>query len=174
LPAAFDDVTVETPGTDVVEATGWDSPATAADRQYVHVGQRITHTASEEHPAERSDETAVHGDTYAANRLLGGITTGVAVGGILTVVAGIVLSSLSAIALAVAGAGGLAVASRLGRYAVGSLGIDAIGFPAGLFTAATLVSGLSVTTALSAADSFVIGLGLFGLGFLSYAVAWRL
>jgi hypothetical protein len=182
LPIAFDDIEVETPGTDVTKTADWTAPDTEDSREYVHVGQRVSQ-ADQPEPADRSDRTAtetepddsVDSRSWTVGRLLGGVASGVAVGGILTVFAGFFLSTLSTIAVVLGGAMGLAVASRLfGSVTAGrSLGRDAVPLPAGLAIAAGLVGGLDVVAGIPEASTVPLGIGLFGLGFLAYVVSWR-
>lgn len=176
LPVVFDGVDIETPGTDVVEETGWEAPETDAGRQYVHVGQRVTHSEDADNVAESERDEPLDSRPGTAGRLLGRLSTGVAVGGILTAFAGVVSLTLSAVTLALAGAVGLAVASRLiGHVASGDeIEINAIGLPGGLAVTAGLIGGLDTMSAFSGANTFTVGVGLFGFGFLSYIVSWRM
>ena len=176
LPNAFDDIEVETPGTDVTKTADWTAPDTEEGRQYVHVGQRVSQADQLDQTAtETEPDDTVDNRSWTVGRLLGGVASGVAVGGILTVFAGIFLSTLSTIAVVLGGAMGLAVASRLFESVTAgrSLGRDAVPFPAGLAIAAGLVSGLDVVAGVPEASAVPLGIGLFGLGFLSYVVSWR-
>lgn len=173
LPVKFDDVAVDTPGVNVAEDADWDAPADDAG-QYIHVGQRVTHSPDEDQRGH--DDAAVAAETEATPELRGVRTSaraanGLAVGGFVTVLAGFVVSSLSTIALGLAGLAGLALAYQGGRRLLGDdrLRPGSFGTIGGVGVAAALVSAF----ASMRLDSFTVGAGLFVTGFVLYVAVWE-
>lgn len=180
LPVAFEDVDVEVPGTDVVEATGWEAPERGPAGQYVHVGQRVTHApGGDPHPGQGDARIDPSGatSTPALGRVitLGTLAKGIAVGGLLTVLAGVLVPSLAAIAIGLAGVAGVAGLYHLGqRLRIGDRSRSrSIVTAGGAGLAAALVGTVAVASPISPASPFTVGGGLFLLGFLLFTAVWE-
>nr|WP_240452093.1 M23 family metallopeptidase [Halostella salina] len=176
LPIRFDDVDVDTPGVDVVEATGWTEPDGSG--RYIHVGQRVSHTT--DGAPHRSEDTAGPSEVTASSglsrvRTLGRVATGVSIGGFVTVLAGFVVPSLQTIALALAGLAGLGLVYQVGRGLVNGdrVCLRSLGTVCGVGVAAALTGGFAALDILPALDSSGIGTGMFVTGFLLYIAVWE-
>jgi murein DD-endopeptidase MepM/ murein hydrolase activator NlpD len=176
LPVRFEEVAVDTPGVDVVEATDWSDPDGGSGR-YLHVGQRVTHAPDGESGGADDAAGTPEGTTpagLAGVRTLGRVATGLSVGGLLTVGAGFVAASLQTVAVVLAGLVGLGLAylvatalfdDRLRPGSVGTVG--------GVGVAAALVGGFDSLSGLPGLSSSAVGTGLFLAGVLLYVAVWE-
>lgn len=176
MPVRFDEVTVDTPGVDVVAATDWDEPESEAGR-YIHVGQRVTHapdTASQRPDRADAPETTATTDLGGVPTL-GRVAEGLAVGGVVTVLAGVVGASVPTIALGLAGLAGLALAYLGGRaLLVGDrVRLGSVAMVSGVGVAAALVGAFAASNLVPALGPSTVGAGVFMSGFLVYLAVWE-
>jgi len=176
LPVRFDDVDVDTPGVDVVEATGWTEPDGSG--RYIHVGQRVSQTTDGE--PHRSEDTAGPSEVTASAelsriRMFGRIATGFSIGGFVTVLAGFVVPSLQTTALALAGLASLGLVSQVWRTLADGdrVRFGSFGTICGVGVAAALVGAFATLDTLPALDSSGVGTGMFVTGFLLYIAVWE-
>ena len=176
LPIRFEDVAVETPGVDVAEATGWDAPEGTG--QYIHVGQRVTHVADGQ--TDRTDDGSRDPEPATAPALGGvrrvaGLANGIAVGGFVTVLAGVVGASLTTAALLVGGLAGLGLASLGARLVVGNGSVHSasVGTVGGVGLAALAVGAFAGLSALPTVAPVALGAGLFLTGAVLYGGSWE-
>jgi hypothetical protein len=106
---------------------------------------------------------------------LGTLAKGIAVGGLLTVLAGVLVPSLAAIAVGLAGVAGLAGLYHLGqRLRIGDRSRSrSIVTAGGAGLAAVLVGTVAVASPISPASPFTVGVGLFLVGFLLFTAVWE-
>ena len=175
LPVRFDEVAIDTPGADVVELTNWEEPDGTG--QYVHVGQRVTHTPEKE---RRRDDTAKSPETTATARLdsintSGQLANGLAIGGLLTVLVGFVVSSLPTIAFGLAGLTGLVFAYHALKVLSGdnSVRLGSFATAVGLGVAAAMVGAFGSLALLPEVDASTVGVGVFMAGFALYIAVWE-
>ncbi|MUV59626.1 M23 family metallopeptidase [Halobacterium sp. CBA1126] len=177
FPVRFDDTTVDTPGVDVTETADWHEPTTGPGR-YVHVGQRVTHTPSNEPPQTGdqppdADATTLPG--LGMVRMLAQTVNGFAIGGFVTVLAGLVVPRLATVAVVLGGLTVLGVAYHGWRRLVENqtARLTSVALTGGLSGAAALVGAFSTINALPSLGPFALGAGVFVAAFLAYTAVWE-
>jgi len=187
LPVRFEAVAVDSPGIDVAETTEWEVPEETDRGRYVHVGQRVTHDPDADSRRDGtapdvasrpggSDATAPKtAPNLARVSALGALGNGLAVGGILTVLAGFVVSSPTTVAPCLAVATGLGLLSQVRRRLRSGDSVRP-GTLAPTVGVGLVAVSLTVSTTggfPSAFGPLLVGSGAFLVGFVLYAAVWE-
>ncbi|ELZ95851.1 Peptidase M23 [Haloferax mucosum ATCC BAA-1512] len=177
LPVRFDDVTVDTPGVDVVKSTDWTEPE-GGPGSHIHVGQRVSHV-----PEMRSGESDTVGDspdatdTSKLSRVgtLSRVATGLSLGGFVTAVVGVVAPSRLTVVLALAVLATLGLVYQVVRQFSngGHVRLKSLSQGCGVGMAAMLLAVSVASGTFSSFSSLAVGAGVFTIGFVLYTAVWE-